>query len=374
MDAAIVASNLRRLRAGRRSSQDALARAAGLSRSGYRKIEMGEVIPRGATLQALADALRVPVKELVAPTSILRRVRFRSSKQLKRRDEVLVRVANRLADYRELEEVLEIPGAPALPCPKSADPKAAAAEARAAFGLADKEPVRDVCGLLESRGIKVIAVPVASDGFFGLSVAGEDGGPAVAVNTWNRISVERWIFSAAHELAHLLLHHADYDVTRREEEKKSEKDANLFASHFLMPDEGFRAEWESAAGLGLVDRVLKVKRIYRVSWRTVLYRLQELGVSDQGIWPRFQAAYRRQAGTTLGGHDEPLPLKKVDFAPESSRAKEPEHMADVDFVQDRLFRLVREAVEADAITLSRAAEVLEMPLPAMRELSASWVA
>ena len=55
------------------------------------------------------------------------------------------------------------------------------------------------------------------------------------------------------------------------------------------------------------------------------------------------------------------------------RAQEPEHMADVDFVQDRLYRLVREAVESEAITLSRAAEVLDIPLLSMRELSASWI-
>jgi hypothetical protein len=105
----------------------------------------------------------------------------------------------------------------------------------------------------------------------------------------------------------------------------------------------------------------------------VLYRLQELGVADLRIWPQFQAAYSRQASTILGGHDEPLPLTKADFAPESSRAQEPVHLADVDFMQDRLFRLVREAVESDAITLSRAAEILEVTLSEMRELSASWI-
>jgi hypothetical protein len=32
-----------------------------------------------------------------------------------------------------------------------------------------------------------------------------DGGPAVVVNVWGRLSVERWIFTAAHELGHLMI-------------------------------------------------------------------------------------------------------------------------------------------------------------------------
>jgi len=44
-----------------------------------------------------------------------------------------------------------------------------------------------------------------------------------------------------------------------------------------------------------------------------------------------------------------------------------------DFQGDRLYRLVREAVEAEILSLSRAAEILQLPLAQMRELSMSWV-
>src|SRR5207245_1218913 len=120
-------------------------------------------------------------------------------------------------------------------------------------------------------GVKVCAMRIASDAFFGLSVAKSDGGPAIAVNVWDRISVERWIFTAAHELGHLLLHFSAYDVARTAEDKSEENEANQFASHFLMPDDVFRSEWDEARGHGLVDRVFKVKRIFHVSYRTVLY-------------------------------------------------------------------------------------------------------
>jgi predicted HTH domain antitoxin len=45
----------------------------------------------------------------------------------------------------------------------------------------------------------------------------------------------------------------------------------------------------------------------------------------------------------------------------------------VDFIQDRLSRLVRKAVEQEKISLGRGAEVLGLSLQDMRDLTASWV-
>ncbi len=250
---------------------------------------------------------------------------------------------------------------------------------RAHFGLSEDEPVHDICGLLESQGVKVYSVQVANDAFMGLSVAEEVGGPAVIVNTWDRLPVETWIFSAAHELGHLLLHLSAYDVNQEQEDEAQEKEADQFASHFLMPEAVFRKEWEEAAGLPLIDRVLKVKRVFRVSWRTVLYRVAERFREDQRflVWKRFNEEYKRQKGRALLKRDEPYAITREIYQdPHGIRpiGTEPAGMAPHDFKEDRLSRLVRKAVEAEIISLSRGAEILQMPLQAMRELSASWMA
>ena len=201
------------------------------------------------------------------------------------------------------------------------------------------------------------------------------GGPAIAVNTWDRISVERWIFTAAHELGHLLLHLEDYDVAEREEEREQEKEANLFASHFLMPAEVFEREWAETYGMAFVDRVLKVKRIFRVSYRTVLYRLSEHHPGPE-LWKRFQVDYRRRTGRSLLKDAEPEALAADEFRasfPEHSRAGEPEDLSPLDFVEDRLSCLVRTAVEGEEISLARGAEILGLSLADMRQLASSWV-
>jgi Zn-dependent peptidase ImmA (M78 family) len=231
--------------------------------------------------------------------------------------------------------------------------------------------------LLEERGgVKVFAMPLASDAFFGLSVAKEDGGPAVVVNAWDRISVERWIFTAAHELGHLLLHLGAYDVAKTDESRDEEEEASQFASHFLMPHGVFALEWNEARGLPLVDRVLKVKRIFRVSYRMVLYRLSEQEAYGRAIWQRFQMGYEARFGRSLLKSDEPESVYPRDFsagmvAPRA--ADEPKRLTSDDFVLDRLRRLVRAALEKELISVGRAAEILDVDLKTMRTINSTWV-
>jgi Zn-dependent peptidase ImmA (M78 family)/DNA-binding XRE family transcriptional regulator len=375
-----IAGNLRRLRAARHWTQETTAEAAGLSRVGYRNLEAGTSVPRVETLRALAQALEVPIQDLVTPVPTLHRVRFRSLKRLNSRDQVLATVARQLSDFAELEGLLgehlsiELPHPRRRPASGDGEERArmAASAVRRAFDLDDEDSIRDISGLLESNGIKVLPVQVASDAFFGLSVGAEDGGPAIVVNTWERISVERWIFTAAHELGHLVLHLADYDVTQTQEEPQQELEANLFAAYFLMPNETFQREWEKAYGLPFVERVLKVKRMFSVSYRTVLYRLAQTSDEGAGIWRRFQIEWKRRHGRSLLKEDEPEALGADAFAA-GLRADEPERLSVMDFTESRLRRLVRNAIERGEITLSRGAEILGLSLSQMREQSAGWI-
>jgi len=380
-DLQVLSANLRRLRAARGFSQVEAAEAAGLSRAAYRNLETGKSEPRERTLQRLADALGASMTDLLAPAPVLNGVRFRSHKRLKLREHILAEAGRLLSDYAQLEALLDDRRAFALQAEHSpADdedkwPAQVAKRCRARLGLDESEPVRDICGLLQSCGVKVIALNVASDGFFGLSAADPPFGPAVVVNTWERISVERWIFSAAHELGHLLLHATAFRRSAVEEDAKEESQANEFASHFLLPPKSFAKEWMETEGMPLVDRVLKVKRIFRVSYAIVLYRLQQES-GKKTLWQWFAADYKRQRGHSLTHHHEPDALDWDAFsvgAPEPTRAGEPDNLLSSDFVEDRRQRLVRKAIEEGIISLSRGAEILGLPLEQMRELSSLWV-
>jgi Zn-dependent peptidase ImmA (M78 family)/DNA-binding XRE family transcriptional regulator len=379
-----LSQNLRRLRDAQKLSQAELAERAKLSRVAYGNIESGAASPKVDTLLRIAGVLDVKLQDLLTPARVLKAVRFRAAKKMTSREQVLVDVSRWLDDYSELETMLH----DRIPyrldkLAKSCSAKSGAKRAREAAGAARRaldlgagEGIRDICGLLQERaGIKVYPLPLASEGFFGLSVGTEDGGPAVVVNVWDRISVERWIFTAAHELGHLLLHLSAYDVTRRDEDGAEEKEADQFASHFLMPDDVFKSEWAEARGLPLVDRVLKIKRIFRVSYRTVLYRLSEHGHGSD-LWMQFQVAHKRRFGHGLKKSDEPQGLPPADFQSsmvEPRAADEPKRLSSDDFVEDRLCSLVRTAVDKQMISVGRAAEILGVDLRTMREHVASWV-
>lgn len=152
-----------------------------------------------------------------------------------------------------------------------------------------------------------------------------------------------------------------------------QREANFFASYFLMPPDGFRSEWEETYGLPFLSRVFKVKRMFRVSYKTVIYRLAELNPAVN-YFARVQMEHRRIYGKPLGKADEPEAMDEKDFhAPEPLRAGEPDELLPIDFEDDRLSLLVRRAVEKEVITLSRGAEILGKSLGEMRDLASSWV-
>ena len=105
MNTESIANNLLRLRKEQGYTQVQLAEAANLSRSAYRDLEKGRAEPRADTVRSLAEALKVPIRDLLTPVETVQNVRFRSLKRLKSRDQVLVEVSRWLRDFAELEDL-----------------------------------------------------------------------------------------------------------------------------------------------------------------------------------------------------------------------------------------------------------------------------
>ena len=171
-----ISLNLRRLRLMKNLSQEKLAQAIGITRAAYIHLENGTTQPRTSTLQAIAKALDVKLADLLQPPMELKAVRFRAKKKLKRRKQVLFKVSNWLRKFNSLEACLgakqpyvlgelaerlrgEKPGAERA--------KMAARLAREKMGIEPGESIRDLCGLLESSGIKVYPIKIAGNDFSG---------------------------------------------------------------------------------------------------------------------------------------------------------------------------------------------------------------
>ena len=370
-----LAINLMRLRKLNGLTQQAVADAAGISRVAYRNIEKGDAEPRRDTLSKLADALKVSVFDLVAPVPELKSLRFRAHKNMTAREtaefeQLVYGVANWLNDFNELEEILgnridyRLAG-----FKRKKRPEETAADARKALGLDGHcDCVPDICDLLEEAGIKICFRSSPLKQFFGLSVGAADHGPAIAINNAEAIPVERQIFSMAHELGHLLLHAESYKdglVSVEARNDPTEQEADAFASRFLMPDDRFDEVWNEYRGLHWVDRILHVKRHFKVSYLTVIRRLIETDRADsKRIYFQFSNAYESRYGKKLGAKEEPAAPSRIK--------DEPRHLDPLDIVEDRLSGLVRDALEAGEISIGRAAEIKGMSLEEMREFVRSW--
>ncbi len=369
-----IGGNVLHFRMLRGMKQDEIAEKIGISRNAYRAIECGDSAPKVSTLQNIADAFGVKISDLLHQKEAMKSLRFRSqhaptAKERFRREQVVRDFCVWLKDFNMLEDCLDnhvsykleegsVKG-------RKNSPVDIAKDARKILGLDDKAPINDICGLIESAGVKICQISSELKGFFGFSVGKQDGGPAVCVNILNSIPVERQIFTAAHEFGHLLLHPNSFKTSIEDEDDAEEKEANVFASYFLMPEKAFTDAMEENRGLYLVDAVLHIKRRFKVSYRTVLYRLSETGRADKSIWPTFCKEYKRMYGKDLAGHREPDPLS-------SDISDEPKSLDNTDFIEDRFSRLVREAYEKEEITTSRAAEMLKIRIDEMRQKACIW--
>lgn len=365
-------NNLRRLRKAREMNQNDMADRLPISRQAYSAIEGGRSEPKSATLLAIAEVLQVPIAELLANQVSFRSLRMRSHKQMKaaekaQKEEVLHRFHRWLSDYNELEHMVDDHEPWKLKEVDSEDPVDAAAQVRKVLKAEDNEPIDDIVGLLEDAGIKFFTEEFNLQGIFGFSAGIQDGGPAVAVNTDSSITIERQIFTAAHELGHLLLHHSSYGPDRESGTDEEEHEANRFAGYFLLPDAALEREAGENEGLTLVDFVLHAKRKYRVSYMTVLFRLKERYGYRNDIYPRFKARYMEKYGKSLKGNVEP------DSVEGPAAEDECERLSRHDFVEDRLSRLVRRAYMQDVISISRAAEILGTSIEEMRSIQQEWM-
>lgn len=369
--------NLIRLRNIKGLNQAEIANQIGISRVAYSSIESGKSEPRVNTLMKIADIFNVSIQDLLTPITKLKSLRFRTKKQLPQKDknkleQIIIDFASWLKDYNELEKLLKIDEKNIIDNIPGSNPKEFVKKTRTLFNLNDKEPIFNIFSILSAKaGVKVYLKNAGISSFFGFSVSKEDGGPAIFVNTFDLISLERQIFTAAHEFGHLLMHEKSYKNNKDIENEKEEKDANTFAGYFLMPHDAFIHEWNNNSGLHWFDNILKTKRHFRVSYRTIIQRLNDMKKANDPsfLWIQFNIEYEKKYGKKLINHLEPEALQSLIDSPGKD---EPEKLDKIDFIEDSLTQLVKKAFENELISFNRAAEILRISNANMRELLNSW--
>lgn len=165
-----------------------------------------------------------------------------------------------------LSKKFQLPTAQIPDLGREPDPEAAAEFVRREWALGVLS-IRNMIHLLESKGVRVFSLAVDAREVDAFSMW-KGNTPFVFLNT-NKTS-EHSRFDAAHELAHLVLH--KHGPPRGIE---AEKQANAFASAFLMPRGSVIA---NAPKFATYNVLVQLKRTWIVSVSALAYRLNGLGL------------------------------------------------------------------------------------------------
>jgi Zn-dependent peptidase ImmA (M78 family)/transcriptional regulator with XRE-family HTH domain len=264
-----------------------LAEKIGVSAGAVSQYENGTTTPSPRVVAALALALGQPASFFAADrplgeaTATLAHFRSLRSTSKQERDRAF---AHALLTWELAQVIQRYVRLPLLDLPTdlalgSDDPpaavEAAARQARLSMGL-DKGPVPNVVRLLESKGVVCTRLPAQTRRVFAFSCDFPER-PVVVLST-ERFHRAAGRFDAAHELAHILMHHDAEPGTHA-----VERQANVFASEFLAPaseiidDLPVRADWK---------QLLHLKEVWGISIQALLYKARSLGVMPENTYRR----------------------------------------------------------------------------------------
>ncbi len=279
-----------------------LAEAAGLTDVTVSKVENGHQ-PDDQTVDKLANALGYPrAFFFMDKPEVLesKAVAFRSLKKMKaaERNAALAAGSNGIALYQWIDERFSLPDPDLIDLSKEQHrPEIAARLLRQHWGIGDR-PIGSILRLFESKGIRVLSLSENTQNVDAYSFWKADR-PYIFLN--QKKTAERSNFDAAHELGHLVLHfHAQAESAPEDD---AERQADLFASAFLMPE----ADVNSSLGhVYSSSQIIKAKVRWKVSAMALATRLNRMNRLSDWNYRSILIDLGRQGYRT----DEPLGVER----------------------------------------------------------------
>jgi len=128
-------------------------------------------------------------------------------------------------------------------------------------------PIRDLTALIESAGVLIVPCDLSTRLFDATSLRLSDMPPMIFINS-NMLG-DRWRYTLAHELAHLIMHTIPHE--------QMEAEADDFAAEFLTPEAEIRPQL-ALVRTWQIRELAKLKLFWRVSFHMLVVRASRLGV------------------------------------------------------------------------------------------------
>ena len=150
------------------------------------------------------------------------------------------------------------------------------------------DPIKNIFSILETAGIIIYEIN-DDEKFDGVSFITDKGNPIIIVN--KNFSNDRKRFTIAHELGHILMHNENNFPISSYRDK--EKEANQFASEFLMPENYIK---NSLRNLKLSE-VGNLKSYWLTSMSSIIRRAKDLKCIDDNRYKYFLIEMSRNGFT-----------------------------------------------------------------------------
>lgn len=273
-------------------SQAEVAQDAGLDQGHYSRIERGLLngAPSAATIEAVAKVLRFPETffnqndELSGLPLSVHDVAWRKRASVPASDvrRLHAELNLRIMHLRRLLTSVEI--SPELPLPRIDAEEAGGAGKVAALirraWMVPDGPIKSLTGLCERAGILVIPCDFVEN-VDGVTMRLRDVPPIIFLN--RKAPPDRMRHSLAHELGHLIMHSVPTE--------DMEAEADTFAGELLAPADQLRSD--IIGGRVTLERLVQLKKYWRVSVASLLYRAGASGVISQNqssyLWRQLSA-------------------------------------------------------------------------------------
>ena len=186
---------------------------------------------------------------------------------------------------RHLQGMLSLPKykVPEFQVVTPADIEVAAEKCRVELGLGERTPILHMGRVLEHSGVMLTCLDQGSERLDAFSRLGRGTGVSVVVLNSAKGSSSRTRYDMAHELGHLVMH-----GRTRASYADREKQADRFASAFLLPRHGFAREFWSGGKINW-SNMFALKSRWKVSIQAMIYRAYDLDLIDA---VEFRKAYK----------------------------------------------------------------------------------
>jgi len=199
----------------------------------------------------------------------------------------------RLLDAVEIEADLDLPRIDLRDVEGS--PSKAASILRASWSLPDG-PIQNLTHLVERAGVIIVEIDFGIRGISGTGMRLANLPPIIFIN--KALPPDRYRFTVAHELAHLVLH----DTPR----ETMEDEADEFASELLMQKLEFKVSVSQFGKAPTLRNLVALKPYWKVAISAMIMRMAQVGVISESSKRSFYI----QMSTLKMRLNEPQPFPK----------------------------------------------------------------